>query len=373
MIHSKASRVITMIALSVLIGCLLVAAGCQGAQTTVLDTTQTSQTTEAQATATPSPSPEPTATPTPTPGPLNPLTGLELADPEAQGQRPVAIMINNINTAVPQIGIASADLMFEMPVEWKITRQMAVFADVSQIPEIGSIRSARHDYIDMAGGLDAILVHVGASNLANDQFAKQDTDHIDLHVYPKAYWRDPEWRTQRGYEHSVKTTGELLAAALEDSGDRTELLDGSLPAFQFRPIGEFEPAAGDPALSVAVPYSADYCVATFDYDENTRLYAKGQYGADQIDLATDQAISFTNVILIMTRVTICDDAGHKDADLESGNGYYISGGAWQAITWTKGGTEDRLVIRDLDGNEIRLNTGKSYIGIVPDTRTISFD
>ena len=352
------------------IATLLIPASCQSQQAES-ETTTTDSTTAPQATATPAPTATPT--PTPTPGPLNPLTGLELDDPQAQGQRPIALMINNIKVAVPQTGIGEADLMYEMLVEGDITRQMVVFADINDIPEIGSIRSARHDYIDLAGGLDAILVHIGASNLANDQFARQNTDHIDLHVFPDAYWRDQDWRHDRGYEHSVKTTGDMLTAALAESGDRTTLLENIQPAFSFRSMYEFAPATGESAISVSIPYSEDYCITTFDYDENTRLYSKGQYDAPQIDLSTGDTLTFTNIILIMTRVYVCDDLKHKEAELESGEGYYISGGRWQVITWEKGDTTDRLVLYDEQGSELQVNCGKSYIGIVPKSRTISFD
>ncbi len=333
-------------------------------------------TTVSPATSPPTTSDLPTETslaPTPTPAPaiLNPLTGTPLANQNAVGQRPVAIMINNHKQALPQIGIGEADLIYEMQVEGGITRLMAVFADVSAIPEIGSVRSARHDYIDLAGGLDAIYVHIGASNLANAQFSKQKTAHIDLHVYPQAYWRDQEWRKQRGYEHSVKTTGSRLQQAIATSKYRTTIREGQGTAFSFRSEDDFAPAAGDAATTVAVPYST-YVTATFAYHQETGLYSKGQFNAEHLDMATGQPLQFRNIFLIMTKVTIVDSNGHKDARLEKGNGYYISGGQWQAINWQKGATNDPFVFTDKSGNTLQVNCGKSYIGIVSDQRKISF-
>ena len=370
------------IALLLLTGCVLWTGCRQPAGQTAPVTTPIPETT---ALATVKPTAEPTATiaattagttgqnpaeTTEAPLPLNPLTGLPLSDPAAAGRRPLALIINNHRQAVPQIGIGAADLIYEMLVEGGITRQMAVFADARAIPEIGSIRSARHDYIDLAGGLDAILVHIGESKLANEQFKSQNTEHIDLHAFSNSYWRDPDWYKNRGYEHSVKTTGEHLLGALGSSSFRTAVRDGQAAAFLFRPADRFEPAGPQAAPEVRIRYS-DYCVATFTYDPASRLYRKGQYGRDQIDLATGRALQFTNVFLVMTRVVTLPDGILKDADLTAGQGYYISGGQALPVSWRKGRTDDRLVFLDDQGNELMVNAGKSYVGIVPQSARVS--
>ena len=66
---------------------------------------------EPEAEASPSPTPAVTPTPTPTPTPpaepelpyVNPLTG-EGCETDIAGQRPVAVMINNLKKANPQLG-----------------------------------------------------------------------------------------------------------------------------------------------------------------------------------------------------------------------------------------------------------------------------
>ncbi len=368
-----------LIALLLLIN-LIPLSGCRSpSETTGTGTTSHPTTTAGTTTTTATPESTEPMEPTPVPSTtqpdpvwINPLTGLALARQEAVDQRPIALMINNHRKAVPQIGIGRADLLFEMLVEGGITRQMAVFADVMAIPEIGSIRSARHDYIDLATGLDAILVHVGGSKLASEQFRKQKIEHIDLHVFEKAYWRDPDWKSNRGYEHSVKTTGERLADALTPGRFRTELRDDQGTAFQFRPTDAFQPAGTTPATAVRVPYS-DHTVATFTYDPVDQVYSKGQFGRDQIDLASDRPLRFTNIFLVVTRVVVLPGSVLKDAALESGKGYYISGGGCQAISWRKGQTRDKLIFYDEHGDELMVNAGKSYIGIVPTYAKITFE
>ncbi len=343
-----------LIIVSVLAVCAL-SFGCQA---------ETTATTLAP-TPTPSPTPTVTPSPTPTPNPPNPLTGEPLINATAVGQRPVAIMINNHKDGVPQIGIQSADLFYEMPVEGGITRMMAVFTDVSTVPEIGTLRSARHDFIDVAGGLDAILVHIGASYAANDQFSRQKYNHIDLHVFPDSYWRDEAWRHDRGYEHSVKTTGEMLLAAITKKEFRMTVREGQKTAFNFRATDDFAATGSDVAVNVTIPFS-NYCTAYFYYTPATRLYSKGEYGTDQIDLATGEAIQFTNVFLLVTKVShYKSDAVLKEIDLSKGQGYYITGGKSQVINWAKGETNNSFVFTDVNGAELQVNAGKSYIGVVP--------
>ena len=90
-------------------------------------------------------------------GPVNPLTGLA-TDTDISGKRPFAVMINNIRVATPQCGISKADIIFETLAEGGLTRLMAVYQDIEDVGTIGSVRSARPYYIDIAMGFDAIFV-----------------------------------------------------------------------------------------------------------------------------------------------------------------------------------------------------------------------
>ncbi|MEE1279228.1 MAG: DUF3048 domain-containing protein, partial [Oscillospiraceae bacterium] len=76
----------------------------------------------------------------------DPLTGEYTLDLSAKDKRPVAIMINNIKISLPQRGISEASIIYEALAEGGITRLMAVFPDVNKIPDVGSVRSARHYY-----------------------------------------------------------------------------------------------------------------------------------------------------------------------------------------------------------------------------------
>ena len=97
---------------------------------------EASSTPEATATAEPTATPEATPTAEPTQAPstdpenMNLLTGLPTLSEEAIGKRPVAVMVNNVDAALPQYGISAADVIFEIPVEGDLTRLMALYGAV---------------------------------------------------------------------------------------------------------------------------------------------------------------------------------------------------------------------------------------------------
>src|SRR5574344_1751549 len=102
---------------------------------------------------------------------------LKIVNPETK-TRPFAVMINNLGTARPlQSGLQDAIIMYEIIVEGGLTRYMAVFQDQTT-ERIGSIRSARHYFLDYALENDAIYVHHGQSPQAQEDFGNLNVDHI---------------------------------------------------------------------------------------------------------------------------------------------------------------------------------------------------
>ena len=86
----------------------------------------------------------------------HPLTGEPLKEPWS-GQI-VAVMVNNIKQAMPQHGVSEADIVFEMEEEGSVTRNMALFSNISEVGPIGSIRSTRTYFVSLAEAFDAYLV-----------------------------------------------------------------------------------------------------------------------------------------------------------------------------------------------------------------------
>ncbi|MCC6094085.1 MAG: DUF3048 domain-containing protein, partial [Eubacterium sp.] len=138
-----------------------------------------------ESTPTETPTVTPTATPEATPAVTSDalpdgqmysyLTG-EPVDITAGSRRPIAIMINNLQPAVPQSGINQADLLYEIQVEGSITRLMAVFQNPDNIGKIGPVRSARPYFVYFAMDNEAVYSHYGWSQQAQDLITSQNME-----------------------------------------------------------------------------------------------------------------------------------------------------------------------------------------------------
>ena len=83
--------------------------------------------------------------------------------------RPYAVVINNYPAATKvQTGLNEAYIIYELPIEGGMTRSLALYKDKTDV-KIGTVRSARHNYIDYVLENDAIFVHFGWSHEAENQ------------------------------------------------------------------------------------------------------------------------------------------------------------------------------------------------------------
>lgn len=323
----------------------------------------------ATATATPTPTAEPTTTPEPTPDPqLNLLTGEVTLSEDAIGTRPVAVMVNNLKGSLPQYGISDADIIIEMPVESNITRLLAIYADYTTMPDICSVRSCRYYYPIVSESFDAFYVHWGAeATYGTATLVKYDIDDLDGSYNDYGLFGRDQDKVAAGYstEHTSVFYGTELAEALQsDDSVRLELEEDKTEAF-FNFNLNFIPAMGEEIHEFCLDFGSYY--SDFVYDEETLSYYKYHNGAEQIDSSTDIWLNFTNVIILETDVNIMPNTtnGIKEIDVtgENKSGYYLSGGTIQKITWSKLDVEDSFTLFDENGDELYINTGKSYIAI----------
>lgn len=333
--------------------------------------------------AQPSPSPvvgpanEPSPEPTPEVAPANPLTGLPMNE-ELVGQKPVAVMLNNIKAAMPQQGNSQADIIYEVLAEGGITRMLGIYQDISELGIVGSVRSARLYYLELALGHDAIFVHAGGSPEFYDNTEAWGLSTVDgvngYYSYANTglFWRDRERvdGNYYAYEHSLITSGEKLTQVLTDRGVLGQHRDGYTYEMTFAENGA--PADGDAVNTITVPFS-NYKSTLFRYDGESGLYHVEQYGEAYIDGNDGSQIAVTNVLILRTQCTVVDDAGRLTVDLSSGEGWFSCGGSIRPITWEKGGRNDQLRYYDEFGQPLTLGQGKSYVCIIPLSREIAVE
>lgn len=299
----------------------------------------------------------------------NLLTGLPDLTKEAIGKRPVAVMVNNVNDAMPQYGIEKADIIFEIPVEGDVTRFMALYADYTTVPKVCAIRSCRYYFPALSQGFDAFYVNWGIDDSIADYLQMLKLDQYDgLYNQGKVFGRDKA-RQKAGYalEHTGYFDGQKFAKVIEKQKKRLELeADKKDAAFQFNGMDEQVKPSGDACTKVDINFGA--AKGTFTYDKDKNVYLKKLNGKPQIDGKTKNQLAFTNVFVLETSISVRDEIGHKEIDWDGGNdavGYYISNGAVQKIHWSKeeNNEKSRLKFYDENGKELKINRGKSYIAL----------
>lgn len=321
---------------------------------------------------TPSAAPVPTATVTPEPTAVpdekvNPLTGLPLTGEATNRQRPVAVMLNNIRKALPQQGNSQADILYECLAEGGITRMLGVYQSMEGVGEVGSVRSSRPYYLELALGLDAIYLHAGGSEAAYENIRKWNVTALDCvrsTAYSAIFWRDQERRQKNGYEHSVLTSGDAILENFPNYSFRKEHEEGYSLPYTYAEDGT--PAGGESALTIRVPFST-VKTGVFKYDEESKKYLVEEYNAPLVDGNNGQQVAVTNVIVIRTSCKAIDDYGRMRVDLSGydGEGWFACGGKIVPITWAKADLDSPITYALEDGSPVVFGQGNSYVNIIP--------
>ena len=296
---------------------------------------------------------------------LDPLTGLECSEEKAQ-RRPVAIMINNIKDALPQQQISAASVLYECEVEGGITRLLGVYNEYSDLKAIGSVRSAREYYLDFAANHDAIYVHAGGSDSAYVHFKNRSSAHIDGVNGPATgfFYRDPN-RAHMRYEHRLVIDGDRLDEAIAFMRYRTTYKSTfSNPLHFVGPTQSVSLAGGKDANEITVQFG--YHQTHFSYDAESNTYLRYQNGQPHIDSVNENQLAYENVLTLFCPYTkTMDTKNHITVDdVGTGKGYYMTGGKYVEIQWSKKTADSAFVLTYASGREVYLTPGKTNIEIV---------
>ena len=287
---------------------------------------------------------------------VNPLTGLSDIDVKDVDNRPVAIMINNIKKAqAVQTAVNKADIIYETEVEGGLTRLMAVYKNLSEVGQIGSVRSARYPYVDLALGHDAVYVHCGQDPTYCAPHLK-DIDDLSIDTRSKGAKRIPNGLSS---EHTLYAFGdELWESVTESFTDTTSTKKWQKFADEDKKVT----LDGGSANSITVKFPAS--TTEFTYDSASGLYTRCSGGKAMLDYKTSEKTQVKNVFVLLTSITDYPDGVHRKVALEGGDGYYMTNGTKAFIKWTKGASTNAIKFTDTDGNPIEISAGKSWICIV---------
>ncbi len=283
--------------------------------------------------------------------------------------RPFAVMINNIGAARPyHTGLQDAYLVYEIVVEGGITRYLALYKD--NYPEVvGSVRSARHYYLDYVLENDAFYVHWGWSPQAQSDIKTLGVDNLNgLSIGTPYFFRK---NLNVSSEHTGFTNLAEMKKYVESKNydletDRGLLLDYSATSVDL----------GDNAVeatNINLKYS-QYFVTNYVYDSSANVYKQFVNDKEHTDYESGKQYTVKNIITyqVGNKTISGDEKGRQDLDnIGSGDGYYITAGKAIPIKWEKKTRKSKTVYTNKEtGEKIKVNDGNTWIHIVPSAGNI---
>ena len=282
--------------------------------------------------------------------------------------RPIAVMIDNHNLAWPQAGLNQAYMVYEIIVEGGETRLMALFKGVD-LEKIGPVRSARHYFIDYAMENDAIYVHFGQSPQAQTDIKKYGINDINgISEDGTTFWRVKD----KYAPHNAVTSTEKLLQSAKNKNYKTVSTKESVLNYV---TDEVNLAEGQDATNVTIPHS-DLQTVQYTYDAENKVYKRFARNKAQTDWDTGEPVTTKNII-----ITFCDNYTLADKEdkgrqglknIGTFDGYYITNGKAIKIQCEKSARDEQTVYKDMNGNEIQVNDGNTFVNICPINAEVTF-
>lgn len=283
--------------------------------------------------------------------------------------RPIAVMIDNNNRAWPHAGLNKAYMVYEIIVEGGETRLMALFKGVN-LDKIGPVRSARHYFLDYVMENDAIYAHFGWSPLAQSDIPKYSIDNINgISENSSIFWRVKD---KQQPHNAVTSTNALLKAAGNKGYKTTSNKDSVLNYVTDEVVLE----DGQGATTITIPHSTLQKVK-YEYDTQNQVYKRYARNKAQTDWDTGNSITTKNII-----ITFCDnytladkeDKGRQGlTNIGTFDGYYITNGKAIKIKCVKEARNTQTKYEDLNGKEIDVNDGNTWVHICPKNAKVEIE
>lgn len=289
----------------------------------------------------------------------------EWIDESLKNQRPIAVMVDNEKTALPHYGLTEADVVYEImnsTANGRITRLMAIVKDWGKITQFGSIRSARPTNFMLAAEWNAVLCHDGGPFYIDDYLKKSYTNN-----FSGTFGRVDNGKSREYTEYILEGDLDKNFSNSNYSTEYNEHYEGEHFVFSDSEIDLSGKSGVIDATEVKLPFPHNS--STLKYNEETGTYDYYEYGNAHVDPQHDNAIlTFENVILQDCSFSQLDENGYMIYNvIGSGeNGYYLTNGKAVPISWIKSGESDITLFLDQEtGEQIEMNTGKTYIALVP--------
>lgn len=292
--------------------------------------------------------------------------------PSAQANTvPISIMIENLYTVRPQAGLAAASVVYETLAEGGIPRFLAIFAR-TDMPKVGPVRSARPYYVDVAKEYNATLMHAGGSRDAFNEVGRMKLRSIDALVNKTAryFFRAGPSATT----HNLFTKSALLKAVYNDF--KLDTVKATFQSWKFKddPVLAKRPNEKR-TLTIDFRSGSQYIVA-YRYERISNSFIRYNGGKPFLDanLPKNTPVRVKNVIVqLIEKEKVLDWQKHLALQITgSGRGWLLQDGKLQQIMWRKAKVDSRTVFYYLNGREVELTRGNTWVEIVPKDRVVTW-
>ena len=275
--------------------------------------------------------------------------------------RPLSVAVNNTPVAVKvQTGLNKAYLVYELPTEGSTSRLLAFYKDAPNT-KVGTVRSARHNFLDYSYESDAIFSCYGWSHYAKDQMSSGIIDFVQGMIGQGGMWREnPEHLAS---EHTVyANTDTVLNYAYNNKGYKKDSDNTILLNYSGTDVDLSKMDGVKNANTVTIIYGN--ITTKFIYDANTKMYKRNVNGVDAKDYFTKEQFDTKNIIVERITYSMASDNYYWDLHTTgSGEVFYITNGYAVPIKWSKSDRKAQTKYTYLDGKEIEVSDGRTYIEV----------
>jgi hypothetical protein len=306
-------------------------------------------------------------------GNVSPISGLPC---ENWNSRSFSVMQPADVSARPLAGLSQADMTIEMvAVYGSITRLMGVYGCVKP-EEVGSLRSARHDFVHLAKSFDSIYVHWGRADI--EQFKEVLNSGIvdDMNCNDDAgkssgkycFRHEPEGN-MRGVDTGYAKFSSLVEGAKAFGYQLESNKFVGYPHQAEAPLDQ-RPTGGNLRVGFAKPFDVEY---TYDKTSNSFLRTWG--GVADTDRNNKERIAPKNVVVMIANAAPIK-VGEQYANVQigdpwfdqedSGSAFFYLNGQQYKGTWKKDKTkiDSKLFFYDETGQEIKFVPGQIWVEII---------
>ena len=314
-------------------------------------------------------------------GDVSPISGLAC---DNWNRRPIAVMQPSDVSARPLAGFYDADMVIEMPVlTTSKTRLMGVYI-CGNPEEIGSMRSARPDFVHLAKGFDAIFVHWGRAGLQSfiDNLDSGMIDNLNCngdagHSIVSYCFRKEGFdkREDTGYAKFAK-----LIEAANDAGYRMESNFSGYP-HQYELAEDKRIEKG--TLEIGY-YNDDGQIVNYDYDKATNSYIRYWGGEKDTDRNNGNFITPKNIVVLLAKDEPAEeDPNYNNMELgdpwydtvDSGEAYFYMNGEEVRGRWSKDKSkmDSKLILTDSNGLDVKFVPGQIWINVAYPGMKVDWD